>query len=552
MQTNLTNSKAAGDQIRRDRSPLRDLRRRGELLLDHPAARLFIERLLLLVIVFVGAWVLYFAVTTVRMPYPLEFREGASTVMTQFLLEGRNPYALENQPLGTYHYGIVYSVLVLPLAALFGNGLLVHRIVTCVFIILSAVLVAWTIFRSNRTAVIAAACGLLVAMALATRGALGAFPGSVGTLLFLAILIAPFRRSFDWPSLLCSTVLSLIAFYTKPYFVLALGLVIAYTLLFVSKRRAVVHALLSAAAFLISFLVVRRMLPMYFVYVLVTSYLDSGPSTSHMLLQLTRLRQEFYPVMALGLLVLVAAAWRSRSHIADGLARIFHIDFRHPGLPLLEAKMDYFGFAAVGSTLVFLLILGPHTGQFMTYAYQLMVPPFLIWLGLRLQPEGRLLWIIVPVLVLNLVGFGTVRLNPATLEWDRSGDWARLYRLIDRSSHILNSPVLTAEMIRQGKWPADSGQSEYYFILTRGYAALGTLLGPDYEDIRGQGRLTLEAIRTSVSRGDYDLIALPVRYEIDVEEAMRGRYIQTAKLRVDMPQTQEHWSVSIWTLPINK
>ena len=316
----------------------------------------------------------------------------------------------------------VYSAIVLPLAALVRKR-------ACSFTALSpfsssfsaAILIAWMIFKSKRCASIAAACGLVVAMALATRGGLGAFPGSMGTFLFMAILIIPFKRSFDWPSLVWSVVLSLAAFYTKPYFLLALAMVIAYTFLFVSKRRAFVHALLCAAALLVSFMVVRRLFPFYFVYVLVTSYLDSGPSTSHLLLQLVRLRQEFYPVMALGLLVVLAAVWMKRGGMADAPSRTLGVDLRHPALPLLAAKMDYFGFAAIGSTLAFLLVLGPHTGQFMTYAYQLMLPPFLIWLGLHLEPQGRLLWIIVPVLGLNLVGFGSVRLNPALLQRDEFG-----------------------------------------------------------------------------------------------------------------------------------
>ena len=76
-------------------------------------------------------------------------------------------------------------------------------------------------------------------------------------------------------------------------------------------------------------------------------------------------------------------------------------------------------------------------------------------------------------------------------------------------------------------------------------------MGPDYEDVRAQGRQYLDDIRTSVRRGHYDLIALPLRYDIDVEEDMRSHYVQTAALRLDMPQTQEHWPVSIWE-PLNK
>jgi hypothetical protein len=512
---------------------------------DKRPSRIPLDRLLLLVVVALSAWVIFFAVVTAWMPYPIEFREGAAPVMTQFLLEGRNPYALDNQPLGTYHYGIVYSAIVLPLAALFGNGLLVHRVVTILFILLCAGLVGWSIFRGNRRLSVAAACGLLVAMALATRGGVGAFPGSLGTFLFLAVLIIPFRRSFDWPGLLWSTLLSLAAFYTKPYFVLALAIVVAYTFLFVSKQRALHHVLISAAAFLLSFIVVRRVFPLYFVYVIFTSYLDAGPSAPHLLTQIIRLNQEFFPTIALGFLILLAL-WKSRSRITGTSGRLPAAGFRRPAEPLLAERMDYFGLAAAGSVLAFLLILGPHTGQFMTYAYQLVLPPLLIWLGLRLNLQGRMRWAIAPVLVLNLVWFGVVRLNPALLDLQHHRDWARLYRLIDHSQNILNSPVLVGEMIKDGKWPVDSGQSEYYYILTREYAALGTLLGPDYEELHARGREYLDSIMASLRHGEYDLVALPIRYEIGIEEAMGSNYVKIRDLELDMPQTSEYWPVSIW------
>lgn len=118
----------------------------------------------------VGAWVLLFGILTCLMPYPIEFREGAAPVMTQFLLRGMNPYVLGNQPLGMNHYGVLYSLLVWPLAALFGNTLLIHRIVSCLFIMLAAGLIAQTILRSGQQARVAVALATLAAIALAARG----------------------------------------------------------------------------------------------------------------------------------------------------------------------------------------------------------------------------------------------------------------------------------------------------------------------------------------------------------------------------------------------
>jgi hypothetical protein len=65
----------------------------------------------------IGMWLVYLAGATLASPYPLEFREGASQVMTQLLLDGKNPFSLANQPLGMNNYGIVHGVIVLPFAA---------------------------------------------------------------------------------------------------------------------------------------------------------------------------------------------------------------------------------------------------------------------------------------------------------------------------------------------------------------------------------------------------------------------------------------------------
>jgi hypothetical protein len=501
---------------------------------------------LLVVVVVTGAWTLYFAGSTIVAPYPLEFREGAAPALTQFLLEGENPYALQNQPPGLNQYGIVYNAIVWPLAALFGNSLVVHRSVTFAFIALTAVLVGRIIFASNKQAVVAAGCGLLTAMALTTRGGAGAFPSPTGTFLFMAALIIPFRRSFDSVGLLLSTLLSLVAFYTKVYFVLGLGLVIAYTFLFISKRRALLHAFLSASGFLISFFLIRHFFPLYFVDVLVSSYLDVGASSAHMWRQLINLGREFSPIAILALSILVAAAIRSQWRLSRTTAAISRADIRHLDGPLLRPRLDYFGFVFVCAALAFIVVLGANTGQFMTYGYQLMVPPFLVWLGFRVLPQGRWRWIMAPAIALNLITFSFVRLAPTYLAQPSAEDWEQLYGVIDHSAHILASPVAAAEMSRQGKWPLDSGHSEYYYIIDARYAALRGRLGPDYETVHANGREFLEAIRVAIRRQEYDAIILPLRYEISMDDIVGGHYSEALNLGLAMPQTQEYWPVTVW------
>ena len=183
-----------------------------------------------------GTWLLLFSAVTLANPYPIEYREGAAQVVTQLLLAGQNPFAIENQPLGMTNYGIVFSLVAWPLASLFGNTLLVHRAITVLFLVLSAYVVARTALISNHQAALSLLGAELVAAALATRGGLGGYPSSMGAFFFLAAITAPYVRGFDRWGLLLSGAASLLAFYSKPYFVLGFGIVAGYTFLFVSKR----------------------------------------------------------------------------------------------------------------------------------------------------------------------------------------------------------------------------------------------------------------------------------------------------------------------------
>src|ERR1700690_253289 len=131
-------------------------------------------------------WMIYFIVVTISIPYQIEYREGAAPVMTQFFLNGENPFSLKNQPLGMNNYGFVYSLFVMPFAALFGNTLLVHRIVTLFFMIFSCLLIFHTTFKLNSDRYFAFVGAAFVLMGMAARDGLGAFPSAMGVFLFLA------------------------------------------------------------------------------------------------------------------------------------------------------------------------------------------------------------------------------------------------------------------------------------------------------------------------------------------------------------------------------
>jgi hypothetical protein len=496
----------------------------------------------------VGAWFVYFAGVTLFSRFPLEYREGAPLVLTQLLLDGRNPFSLENQPLGMNNYGIVYNLAALPLAAVFGNTLLIHRVITLAFILLCFVLVFWTAFISSNNVGAAIACGELVVIALAARAGLGAFPSSMGAFFFLTAVLLPFNRSFDRRGLVLSALLCLLAFYTKPYFVLAFGIVASYVFLFVSKNRALFYGLLFVIAFCLSFLLVKFIFPLYFFDTVVSNLAQASRAQPVFLYdQLNELVVEFYPGMISGLII----AWVGMRGwpFKNPLARF---NFRSLDRPVVSKRLDYFAYCFFCSTLAFIFILGTQPGNFMSYAYQLMLPPFFLWLFQELKPQSRLGLILLPVLLFNLASFCLTGLNPSLLtQSDKSRKaWARLYQLAGNSSHILNSPILVPEMMRLGTWPVDSGHTEYYFRL--GGRPENALLGPGYDIIESDGQRYLDSIRAAVVNQQFDRIIVTDQHDYFYDyELISQYYQQITTFSLDMPQANQNWHVVVW-VPIQK
>ncbi len=289
------------------------------------------------------------------------------------------------------NYGFVYSLFVLPFAALFGNTLLVHRIVTFFFIILSSLLVFQTTSRVNSDRFFAVAGAAFVMMGLAARGGNGAFPSAMGEFLFLAGILIPFNRSFDRQALVLSAVVCVIAYYTKPYFVLSFGIVASYLFVFVSKRKGLFYSLLFVIMFVLSFLLVRLFYQFYFIDTFVSNLTNTSINTfSAMTRQMLEFGREFYLILILcgTLLFLNIGMLHSRK---VSFRRFFgYFDFLSLDRSLVSQPINYLLYFFVFSSLTFILVLGRNPGTYMHYLYQIMLPPFFLLLFQSLKPSSRL------------------------------------------------------------------------------------------------------------------------------------------------------------------
>ncbi|HLO18072.1 MAG TPA: hypothetical protein VK206_24790, partial [Anaerolineales bacterium] len=482
-------------------------------------------------------WSIYFSAVTISIPYQIEFREGAAQVMTGFLLNRNNPFILENQPLAMNNYGLGYNVVVAPFAALFGNTLWIHRSVTFVFILLSSLAGFFVIHKIKGNLASGLACAAFIMIGLIGRGGIGAFPSAMGTFLFMLAVLIPFLKAFTPTSLLLSVLFSIAAFYSKAYFVLGFCMVASYLFLFVSKKTGLFYGVLFLMLFAISFFAMRLAFPLYFLDVIIGNISNASRSAAHLFSQLIQLLIYFFPILFASLLMLEKGTFNRAG------VRTFNLGIWKQ--PLIGASPDYFFYSFVCALLVFILFLGPHVGSYLTYAYQLVIPVFFCWFFLKFDPQKKMGFLIAVLVIFNLFFWERSVIPPQMLEQKNSKAWASLYSYVRSSSNLLNSPVITSAAIEFGLTPLDSGQTAYFYAI--GPYPDNIIFGPFYDTFHADGFRYIKFIDNSIEKQKFDLVFTTREkgafYHMKLLEMF---YTPVAELRVDMPQTEQQWTVVIW------
>jgi hypothetical protein len=193
---------------------------------------LIVEQLLAASFVILLVRVLYFVLGNSAIEWPFEYREFASISFTGALLDGINPYAIEHEPYFTNVYGPLYNLLVWPWAALVGNGFQVHRLVSLSSIGAGSALLYFLIRRGRGGGALALCAGVVFFLAQTDDVAGLARPDGLGMFLFLGALAVLVRSPSAGPITLASgALLVVLAFFTKPYFILAAPIGAAFLLL---------------------------------------------------------------------------------------------------------------------------------------------------------------------------------------------------------------------------------------------------------------------------------------------------------------------------------
>lgn len=499
----------------------------------------------------VTGWFLYYDFLIIQTPIQLEFREGSILATTELLLRGQNPYDKANQPLYTNVYGTIYNLAVVPFAAVFGNTLWVHRFITGLSIFASAVLLSMTLIKKRAAPLLSISAGVLfLSCQYFFINALSR-PDGLGLLFFLLSIFIPWNAEFNKKSLFAGGLVGILAFYTKPYFVLGLVYIAVYLFLFVSKKKAFGFGVLTLFLFLLSLWFVWETAPYYFYNVVFIHYSYATRDWLYMLLQVG----QFFTLFGVVFLWSIIIGYKKKdtptktdtktTESSRRFANLKRIDINHFDRPVLDVFLDLPVFCFFFSFLLIFFSLGLHIGNYMVYLFQLMAPFFTMMMVQRLSRINKFPVLTYMAIVLN--AFLIMKtLYPLGLDFDPAiyqAGWPRVRQLIAEHNTILNSPALVSELISQKKPFMNTGQNEYFYVPS----VPDVFFLPASNEIYEIGNAFREEIIQSVQNKSYDLVMYtPTDPFLTNTQDLQRNYRHVETITLAMPVSKQVWEVEVW------
>lgn len=395
--------------------------------------------------------------------YPLEYREFGVIFSTDLLLQGFNPYSIDLQPVAMNAYGIVYNMLVLPLAEVWGSTPFTHRVVSCFFIVMTCGCLFWGLRVSRVSWTMAGVAVATLFAFLATGLSIVSRPDSLGQFLFLASIVLPFACRYSASSLAISIGLSMLALLTKSYFVLGAPFLAVYLFGFESKSKGLWYGLGFGAALAVTVLVTHALCETWLTNTIFNHLNNdiSGHYTS-----LAHLRRQMW-LHAESILGFIAAfVWGYGFFTASG-EKVFEgtrgslLNFKDFRKPLFSINGDLPLMMLVFGTIIMVWKLGLHTGNWQLYYHQFMTP-FALWfvVGFVDRLKANRHWAIMLPLIANLAVLNVYYVSGDPE--DHEAEWKALEQVVAGHQDMYHSSGLAELMKRHGKPIYNTGHNEYY------------------------------------------------------------------------------------------
>jgi hypothetical protein len=430
----------------------------------------------------------------------------------------------------------------LPLAEIFGDSLQLSRAVSFIFLIASTALIIFVTRKKDKASILLSVAGSLVFYDAILRDGYSVLsrPDALGLFLFLAGILIPYYYNYSRKSLIVSILFAIYGFYTKPYFIAIIGYVGAYLFLFVSKKKAVIYGVSFLSIFAPLAYVCHKLLPFYFNNVYTINANNTPNDVEYMYGQFFRFTKDYFLLIIVLIVLTSLFIIRNKDNIRSYLNEYRNlINLKTLSAPLITKSVDLYLFCLTCSTAIIFLKLGRHTGAYMTYLYQLMVP-FLVLLIIKYSSKllvNNYLKIFVAILLLlNSLIIGNFYINNLNLN-SKAESWSELNELVSKHENMFAIPAVTSILIEQNKTVYDTGQIEFFYA--------GNQTNQHFVSIYNK---YLDKINSQLKDRKFEVVLLPEQYNFAAmnKDILYDSYYLDHTTQVAMPYVGQVWNVEVW------
>ena len=414
----------------------------------------------------VALYYLYFHFNLIHLPGAQIYQEGSFIINTDLLLKGGNPYILRYLPDYTEVYGPIYSIVVAPVAKLFGSSFLVHR-ATSAFFIFGSCMMLFVIIRLRGGSKIAGfiASALYYILFTSTYSTVSR-PDSLGVFLMLISFFIAERSQYSNIGLALSIFFGILAYFTKPYFLFCIPCISVYLFLSKSKIKGLAYFISSISGLAIFILILDIWLPYFITTTLEIHRAFTTASSSWLVYQL-----KDFLLLHLGLLVIVIiegifllinTMQKDRLNPLRFLTSKFNlIDLRQP---LIYRRIDIIPINIIMALLILLLLLGWHVGAYLIYFIQLLSPFLIIWVLRQFKAKT---WLSATSIICLIFNFAILGVNRPIIPKNYQSIYQGWENLFAGGQKIIAPPLLVHLNVKYGTPFYDNGLSGYFrrFIL---------------------------------------------------------------------------------------
>jgi hypothetical protein len=406
-------------------------------------------------------------------PFQLEYREGSMLLLSSEIFKGNLPYTLTNQPYLTDVFGFVYPFLSQPFIKIFGVNFFSLRLLTAICIVFSSMAfyfyqLKYSISKYNALIFTIIFYGVNLFLCIPISR-----PDSLGFLFFIWALYLPVLMSYSKISMSLSIFISIIAFFTKSYFIIAFPFIFLYLFLFVDKLRALKYLFVFFACFFLTQILIHFIFDFYFIGTFSPQVKSTVYDIGHLLRQLHFYFFELLLIPSIIFILLsIRYIIRKRAFFLKEIDQPFEyyriFDFKSKNSPFLSKrfKMDVNLFYFILGFILILAKLGGHTGQFGVYLIHFMSFPLLFLVSRKFDKITQLGFsiknLMYIIIILNIL---LVLPSKYDLNLD-SRSFAKVDTLIKNNSKVLSTPIFASVLCKYKKPVYASGLTEYFWYVS--------------------------------------------------------------------------------------